>query len=123
MSAFLRNATHPSPSTPSPKPLGLRRRFRRGGFFKAVRAGLAVKRRYLNHKDTSVWTHGNFFQYLTTEKHFELEGCLGAQVGSDTIYKGLFREGAKRLEKADNDNDRSASINPLNYARTNSPKS
>jgi hypothetical protein len=72
----------------------------------------------LADKDTSVWTHCNYFQYLTTEKYFKLDGCLGAQVGSHTIYKGLFKEGAKLLEKAYNDNERSAYIYALNYART-----
>lgn len=76
----------------------------------------------LADNDTSVWTHCNYFQYLTTEKYFKLNGCLGAQVGSHTVYKGLFKEGAKLLEKAYNDNDRSAYIYALNYARTNSPK-
>jgi hypothetical protein len=77
-----------------------------------------VARLMLAVKDTSVWTHCNYFQYLTTEKYFKLDGCLGAQVGSHTIYKGLFKERAKLLEKAYNDNERIGLHLCLNYART-----
>jgi hypothetical protein len=81
-----------------------------------------VARMMLADNDTSVWTHCNYFQYLTSEKYYKLDGCLGAQVGSHTVYKSLFQDGAKLLEKAYNDNDRAAYIYALNYARNNSPK-
>lgn len=82
----------------------------------------AVSNLMLSSKDTSVWVHCNYFQYLTETRYYKLDGCLSAQVGSHKAYKGLFIEGAKRLEAAYDANDRAGYIAALNYARTGSAK-
>jgi hypothetical protein len=81
-----------------------------------------VAQKMLSDKDLSVKVHCKYFQYLTTIKGLGLEGCLSAQVGKHVGYKQLFKEGAAKLEKAFNDNNRPAYIEALNHARRNSPK-
>jgi hypothetical protein len=82
----------------------------------------AVAQLMLSDNDQAVRVHCKYFQYLTSVKHFGLEGCLGAQVGGHTSYKSLFRQGAQMLEKAFNEDDRPGYIRALNWARSNSAK-